>query len=410
MKEFKETHHKEMRARLAMLRAKLCARSTIKKFSAENQKFIGTDEVHLERTVAWIARAQDATPDDGVSRGNDLLPSSKSNADGWQPSYPETTGYIIPTMMDVAAYAGDETFLDRAKRMGEWELAIQRDDGAVHAGNIGKPAAPAVFDTGQVLRGYLALYKETKDERYKHAATRAISWIAKQEHHKEGRYITGNPSSVDQYMTTYMVYALAPVGAWGVALSNKEWIALARRSALATMAVQEENGWFNNSDFWEAERPLLHTIGYTIDGLFDIGVLLGEEKFVNGAKLALDGVLEQMDADGHIPGRLDRDWKAAAHFECLTGIAQVGVTAMKVYQRSGESSYKEKASRAKEFLKTCQNNFDEKLGGGIGAMWGSWPISGEYQSYQSLNWAAKYFADLLLYFMRATKETSTVQE
>ena len=57
--------------------------------------------------------------------------------------------------------------------------------------------------------------------------------------------------------------------------------------------------------------------------------------------------------------------------------------------------YYNAAMKMKEFLKTCQNNIDSQRGGGIGAVWGSWPISGGYGKYESLNWAAKYFVDLL---------------
>ena len=387
-----------MRARLAVYRSKWAARTLIQNFESKNHEFVDSDVIHLQRTLTWIARAQDATPDDGVSRGNSIILSSKSNAEGWQPSYPETTGYIIPTMIAAGAQCKDTSYIERAKHMGEWELTIQRPDGSVHGGNIAKPASPAVFDTGQVLRGYLALYRATKEKKYLDAATRAISWMKSIEHNEEGRWITGNPSSVDTHLTTYMVYAAAPIAEWGVEEQNEEWKALARRAGEATLRAQQENGWFDDCDFWDKEQPLLHTIGYTIDGLWDIGEVLGEEKFMRGAKRALDAVLLQMDKRGNIPGRLDRDWNGAVSWACLTGIAQIGVTAMKAYKKYDDVSYKEKAARAKEFLKSCQNNFDEKIGGGVGAVWGSWPISGGYQGYQSLNWAAKYFADLLLSF------------
>ncbi len=385
-----------VRHRLTTMKSEMEARERIKTFSSTNGTFVATDHEHLMRTLSWIARAQDATPDGGVSRGNSVTPSPKANADGWQPSYPETTGYIIPTMIRAGEKSNDKTLFARAQRMGEWELSIQRPDGSVHGGNIAKPAGPAVFDTGQVLRGYRALYETTKEQKYLDAASRAISWMASVEHNMEGKWISGNPASVDAHMTTYMVYAIAPIAEWGVAQNDHDWKSLARRAGEATLRAQKENGWFDECDFWDKEQPLLHTIGYTIDGLWDVGVALGEKKFTDGARRALDAVLAVMDTRGHIPGRLDRDWKGTVDWACLTGIAQIGVTAMKAYKKFGDETYKQKAILAKDFLKTCQNNFDEKLGGGIGAMWGSWPISGGYQGYQSLNWAAKYFADLLL--------------
>ncbi len=55
--------------------------------------------VHLSAAIDWLCRAQDVRdgqPDaGGVSAG-------WSFEDGWLPSYPETTGYIIETMLAAA--------------------------------------------------------------------------------------------------------------------------------------------------------------------------------------------------------------------------------------------------------------------------------------------------------------------
>src|SRR5688572_17449728 len=49
----------------------------------------------LAGAYGWLCRAQDATPDDGVSGWYHLVR-------GWSPSYPETTGYLIPTFLTYA--------------------------------------------------------------------------------------------------------------------------------------------------------------------------------------------------------------------------------------------------------------------------------------------------------------------
>src|SRR6187200_1373607 len=53
----------------------------------------------IEEGLGWLARAQDcsASQDGGVARNYSLV-------SGWAPSYPETTGYIIPTLL---AYGKD---------------------------------------------------------------------------------------------------------------------------------------------------------------------------------------------------------------------------------------------------------------------------------------------------------------
>ena len=54
---------------------------------------INSNEFHLINGINWIIFAQKTTKDGGVSNGFSLI-------SGWQPSYPETSGYIIPTLLN----------------------------------------------------------------------------------------------------------------------------------------------------------------------------------------------------------------------------------------------------------------------------------------------------------------------
>ena len=58
-------------------------------------------EGRLEATYAWLCGAQDTTPDGGVAGWFDLFGGR------WTPSYPETTGYIVPTLLQLSARLGD---------------------------------------------------------------------------------------------------------------------------------------------------------------------------------------------------------------------------------------------------------------------------------------------------------------
>jgi len=51
----------------------------------------------VQEAVRWLSRAQDSSTSDdgGVARHYSLV-------DGWSTSYPETTGYIVPTMLACA--------------------------------------------------------------------------------------------------------------------------------------------------------------------------------------------------------------------------------------------------------------------------------------------------------------------
>ena len=71
--------------------------------------------LHLREAVQWLERAQDFGEDRGVSYGARF-------GQGFLPSYPETTGYIIPTFVELGRRFDDATYLDRARAMADWEI------------------------------------------------------------------------------------------------------------------------------------------------------------------------------------------------------------------------------------------------------------------------------------------------
>ena len=86
--------------------------------------------------VAWLCRSHDATGRQGSSKGFSLL-------HGWLPAYPETTGYVIGTLLAYGARRGGRADLvQRAREMGDWEREIQEPDGGVMEGTIGTAPQP----------------------------------------------------------------------------------------------------------------------------------------------------------------------------------------------------------------------------------------------------------------------------
>ncbi len=117
--------------------------------------------IHVDAAVQWICRAQDAFADGGVARSYSLVYNPYFQRRGWVPSYPETTGYIIPTMFDYARLAARQDIFDRAVRMADWECDAQMENGAVQGGTIDQPPTPAIFNTGQVIFGWVRAFQET---------------------------------------------------------------------------------------------------------------------------------------------------------------------------------------------------------------------------------------------------------
>jgi hypothetical protein len=113
----------------------------------------------MHSAAKWICRAQDAFPDGGVARSYSLAYNPYFGLKGWVYSYPETTGYIIPTMFDYAHLTGSDEIFDRAIHMADWECDVQMESGAVQGGTIDQTPTPAIFNTGQVIFGWLSAFR-----------------------------------------------------------------------------------------------------------------------------------------------------------------------------------------------------------------------------------------------------------
>ncbi len=127
------------------------------------------DDSMLRASMQWLCRAQDAGGGGGVSTAYDLR-------QGWLPPFPETTGYIAPTFFNYARLSGESRFRDRALAMLEWLRRVQNPDGSIQAVIPGMEK-PVIFDTGQVLFGFLRGFMETGNEAYLSRAEKCGSWL-----------------------------------------------------------------------------------------------------------------------------------------------------------------------------------------------------------------------------------------
>ncbi len=354
---------------------------------------------HLRETMQWLCRAQDATGDGGVSRSYTLRYMRAHRRKGWLASYPETTGYIIPTFLAYASLTGDAGYRERAIRMARWESDVQMESGAVQGGVIGFPPTPAIFNTGQVLFGWAAAHRETGDERFLHSAMRAADFLVEAQdadgawRRHGSRYARGGVNVYDAR------------SAWGLLEGYRATAKPEHRSAVVrnldfVLTRQQPNGWYPDCCLDDNERPLLHTIAYTMEGLLESGVILGEPRYVDAARKAADALLALQRPDGSLAGRFDRDWRPAVTWSCLTGDAQTAIVWFRLAEVTGERRYADAAGRMTRYLGSTQNTTSSNPGvrGGIA---GSQPIWQEYGAYEYLNWAAKFYADALMLELRA---------
>lgn len=349
---------------------------------------------HRNEAIAWLERAQDATPDDGFARGYSIAWNSHFRARGWQASYPETTGYIIPTLYEAAEVLARPDLAARATRAAQWEIEIQLPTGAVQGGVIGEGRSPAVFNTGQVIFGWLRAWEVTGDSSFAEAARRAGQFLVSSLDER-GEWRSGNSQFARTDSTLYNARATWALAEAGARLGEPAFTTAARRHLLAVARRQQPNGWFPDCCLTDPTRPLLHTIAYAIRGLLEGGRVLQDEELIGSAERAAEAVLRAVRQDGWLPGRFGPDWAAGVKWSCLTGEAQMANNWMRLFVIRGDRKWLEPVPRVLEFLKRSQNRVhaDPGIRGGIK---GSAPLSGDYGRFEILNWATKYFVDALI--------------
>lgn len=344
-------------------------------------------DTHLREAAAWLRRAQDHGSDRGVSYGAVF-------GEGLLPSYPETTGYIINTFLHLGAHYADDEYVRRAEEMGRWEAEIQMECGAVMGGMYNPHPTPAVFNTGMVLLGWADLYRKTGHNVYGSAGARAGHWLLEIQE-PNGQWLRGNSRFADATITTYNVKAAWGLAEMGTVLGEPAFVAAAVRNAEFAASRQLANGWFEDCCLQDAQRPLLHTIAYTMQGLMGVAGVTGRQDFVDAAARTAESLMAVTDPDGFVPGRIDRDFRAAARWSCLTGSAQTSIVWSELAVAKHDPRFAEAAERVNKYLMARHDisNRDPSL---RGALTGSWPVWGEYGRFRVLNWATKFFVDALL--------------
>lgn len=366
----------------------LHARLVLDEFSASRRQPIRDHRAHLEAAIEWLQRAQDVRdgkPDaGGVSAG-------WSFEDGWLPSYPETTGYIIETFIQAGQRLGKPDLARRAQRMIDWELSIQRADGAF-PGHFGEPGSrPVIFNTGQIMHGMNVGFEQLGRQECLGAAVRAGHWLAGQQD-DDGAFRKYEHNDIPHVYNTRGTWALVKTALLAgdaalkrTAIRHLDW-ALAR---------QMPSGWFAQNAFVEGRQPFTHTIAYAIRGFLESGLLLGDARYIDAAIRAARGVAVRQRPDGWLAGTFGEDWISRDAYSCLTGVAQMCICWSRLRDAAGERGFAANIDSGLAFLKSSQrlNDPADEVRGGIA---GSWPIWGAYSRFEFPNWAAKFFADALM--------------
>lgn len=338
----------------------------------------------LDAGTRWLCRTHDVTGRRGSSVGFSLVSE-------WGAAFPETTGYVIGTLLDRARATEDESLVVRAREMGDWEIDEQGDDGGVMQGVVTtRPRQSIVFNTGMVMHGWLDLHERLDEERFMSAARRGGDFLVRHQRPDGSWYGDVTYCRIPHAYNARVAWALARLGQ---ATGDPTYTEAARRKLDWVVEQQRSDGWFEQCVFKPNTLPNTHGMAYTMRGLLESSQILDEPRYLDSAWLCARTLRGRYAELRRLPARFAPDWTARARWTCLTGLAQVGGVWLRLHQIGGDPAFRTAGLRAVEDAAghQCRVPHPDLHG----ALAGSFPVYGLYAPLRFPNWATKFLVDSL---------------
>ena len=341
----------------------------------------------LKLTANWLLRS--------IEKGYGGSSASFSPLIGWSKPYPETTGYIIPTLFRISKFLNESSYSSAALNLGQWLLDIQTEDGYWNGGMHpnSKPKA-SVFNTGQILKGMMSLYYNTGDQIFLNAAEKGADWLASGVS-DNGLWNNGDYlASITPSYYSHVAWPMLEV--WKIS-KNPKHFSSAERFLDNVLKRRLDNGVISRWGFTDGGPAFTHTIAYTIRGFQESSRLIGDyNKYAEPMEQALNFFIKKSElTNGRIPGEFEESLVSKKKYVCLTGNAQLAICILIMEQQNPDLRLVNAAAKLIDFVSLVQTKESllKSINGGVA---GSYPLWGRYMFMRYPNWSAKYFCDSLM--------------
>jgi len=349
-------------------------------------------DVHLYAALEWMLRAIEITQGRGVAAHYTL-------GIGWGSGYPETTGYIIPTLLSLAQKFNRQDLGKAALHQADWLLTQQLSSGGFPGGETRLKLEETIFNTGQIVRGLTEAWRHSRrhshDQKYLESAILGAKWMCSVQD-KDGAW-----RRFTSPLTTTQEHSYDVLSAWGLWFVGKncgkqEFCNSAIRQYEWTLKQQNPLGFFEKANFEKGVPPLTHSLAYVVEGVFEIAKDIKDQKGILALQNFFDQLTRRYPKAQALPGRIGADFSPEISWSCVTGNIQLGWMACRLGRLISDHTLEIWGKGLIEFAASHQRleTSNMNIRGGV---FGSTPIYGGYFPFSVLNWGTKYLLDALMF-------------
>lgn len=355
-------------------------------FSGKPSSGLKPAHEYIKASLQWFNNS--LLPDGGAAGKYNLMTHSYSKG------YPMTVANWVPLLTRIRQFYPEvfhSVFSDRdiAKELVNWVLRTQRRDGTFPGGyGDYMNQAPQVFNNGMIIHGLLDYYNANTDQDLLEACVNCADWLTKVQ-------------SSDGSWRQFTIHQLSSNTATAAALirlstitGKEEYRRVATKNTEFALDLQLPNGYFKSTGFDTGSKAFTITMAYAINGLLECGILTSNSLWKESAINALAPILSLVNHQGFLFGELDETFQSSSSFSCLPGNCLLAIIGYKLTSLIGNESLKSKSDLLIDYVKKRQ--FESKnihIHGGIP---GSWPVSGNYSSYEITSWGVRYFTESIM--------------
>ncbi len=329
----------------------------------------------------WIRYSIDRNKGNGSSAYFHVLKS-------WGPAYPETSGYIIPTLLKYSSTFEDSYAYVLAEKLVHWLLSMQLKNGSIPGSTESKDQA-FVFDNSQIILGLCSFYDKHPDKIDPDKIKSICSWLVNQIDYSGMFY---KNTYVRDYSPTYLLRSV-----WALAFANEilsldidQYIEQSLEFYLSRLT--KENSFLKMAIRPEDKYALTHNIAYTLRSLYELSLILKRADLLDLCRSSCNVLKEDFVKNSRLAGSYNENWDGDSSFVCNTGNAQLSILFKKL--SANDDGYSEVSSKLLSGLMRHQHSIGPKSI--KGSIFSSQPIWGKYQRFKVTNWTMKFYLDALL--------------